>query len=515
MRAIISVSDKTGVAEFARGLVKLGYGIFSTGHTKKDIEEAGVPVKSVSDITGFPEILDGRVKTLHPMVHGGILARRDLPAHMKELKEKKIEKIDLVVVNLYPFVQTVAQENVTLQDALENIDIGGPAMIRASAKNFPGVIIVVDPTDYPVILEKLQKGDLPLDERQRLAQKAFQHTAVYDTAIAQYLRMGEAGLPEELTIAMKKRYALRYGENPHQKAAFYAELAVGSGQNTGITWAEQLGGKELSFNNILDADAAWGAAVDFAAPTVSVIKHTNPCGLATHKDIAEAYRRAFSGDEVAAYGGIVAANRPVTLAMAEAMRPVFYEIVIAPGYEPAALKLLKEKKKDLRILEAELPPGYGKEECGYIDYRRVKGGFLVQNSDSVPEKQVDMKVVTKRAPTAKEKEDLLFAWRACKHVKSNAILLAKDKMITGMGAGQPSRIVSVQIAGEKAGAKAKGSVLASDAMFPFADVVEHAAKLGVTAIIQPGGSIRDQESIDAADKHNIAMVLTGERHFRH
>jgi len=514
MRAIISVSDKTGAVDFARGLNALGYEIFSTGNTKKAINEGGVPVKSVSDITGFPEILDGRVKTLHPMVHGGILARRDLPAHMKELAEKKIEKIDLVAVNLYPFVQTVSKEGVTLENALENIDIGGPTMIRASAKNFPGVIIVVDPDDYPLIIEKLKKGDLPLEERKRLAQKAFQHTAIYDTAIAQYLRQGEEGLPEEMTVAMRKRYGLRYGENPHQTAAFYAELSVEMKQNTGITWAEQLHGKELSFNNILDADAAWGAAVDFAAPTVSVIKHTNPCGLASHEDIAEAYKRAFSGDEVAAYGGIVAANRPVTAAMAEAMRPVFYEIVIAPAYEPRALELLK-KKKDLRILVAELPPGYGKEECPYTDYRRVKGGFLVQGSDSLPEKQVDMKVVTKRAPTEKEKEDLLFAWRTAKHVKSNAIMLVKDKMVTGMGAGQPSRIISAQIAGEKAGNKAKGSVLASDAMFPFSDVVEHAAKIGVTAIIQPGGSIRDQESIDAADKHNIAMVLTGVRHFRH
>jgi len=514
MRAIVSVSDKTGVVDFAKGLSELGYEIFSTGNTKKAISEGGVPVKSVSDITGFPEILDGRVKTLHPMVHGGILARRDLSAHMKELADKKIEKIDLVAVNLYPFVQTVSKEDVTLEDALENIDIGGPTMIRASAKNFPGVIVVVDPADYPVVLEKLQKGDLPLEERKRLAQKAFQHTAIYDTAIAQYLRQGEEGLPEEMTVAMKKRYGLRYGENPHQTAAFYAELAVGAKQNTGITWAKQLHGKELSFNNILDADAAWGAAVDFAAPAVSVIKHTNPCGLASHEDIAEAYRRAFSGDEVAAYGGIVAANRPVTLAMAEAMRPVFYEIVIAPAYEPEALELLK-KKKDLRILVAELPPGYGREECAYTDYRRVKGGFLVQGSDSLPEKQVEMKVVTKRAPTAQEKEDLLFAWRAAKHVKSNAIMLVKDKMVTGMGAGQPSRIISARIAGEKAGEKARGSVLASDAMFPFSDVVEHAAKIGATAIIQPGGSIRDQESIDAADKYNIAMVLTGVRHFRH
>ncbi len=514
MRAIVSVSDKTGVTEFTKGLSKLGYEVFSTGGTKKALAEAGVPVKSVSEIIGFPEILDGRVKTLHPMVHGGILARRDLPAHMKELADKKIEKIDLVAVNLYPFVQTVAKEGVTLQDALENIDIGGPTMIRASAKNFPGVIVVVDPADYQTVLEKLQKDDLPLEERKKLAQKAFQHTASYDTAIAQYLRQGEDGFPDEMTVAMKKRQGLRYGENPHQTAAFYAEQVAGVKQNTGITWAKQLHGKELSFNNILDADSAWGAATDFAAPTVSVIKHTNPCGLASHKDIAEAYRRAFSGDEVAAFGGIVAANRPVTLAMAEAMKPVFYEIVIAPDYEPKALELLK-KKKDLRILVAELPPDYGKAEFGYLDFRRVKGGFLVQDSDSLPEGQVNLKTVTRREPTLKEVEDLLFAWRAAKHVKSNAIMLIKDKTVVGMGAGQPSRIISAQIAKEKAGDKAKGSVLASDAMFPFPDVVEAAAAGGVTAIIQPGGSIRDEDSIKAADKHNIAMVFTGVRHFRH
>jgi phosphoribosylaminoimidazolecarboxamide formyltransferase/IMP cyclohydrolase len=514
MRAIVSVSDKTGVTEFVQGLSKLGYEIFSTGGTKKALAEAGVPVKSVSEITGFPEILDGRVKTLHPAVHGGILARRDLPAHMEELASKKIEKIDLVAVNLYPFVQTVSREGVTLEEALENIDIGGPTMIRASAKNFPGVIVIVDPSDYQPVLEKLKQGDLSQDERQRLAQKAFQHVAIYDTAISQYLRQDMEGLPDEMTVAMKKRYGLRYGENPHQTAAFYAETVAGARQNTGITWAKQLWGKELSFNNILDADAAWGAAVDFAAPTVSVIKHTNPCGLASHEDIAEAYRRAFSGDEVAAFGGIVAANRPVTLAMAEAMRPVFYEIVIAPDYEAEALNLLK-KKKDLRILVAELPPGYGQDECGYLDFRRVKGGFLVQDSDSLPEGQVNLKTVTKREPTPKEIADLLFAWRAAKHVKSNAIMLVKDKTVVGMGAGQPSRIVSAQIAREKAGDRAKGSVLASDAMFPFPDVVEAAAAGGVTAIIQPGGSIRDEDSIRAADAHNIAMVFTGVRHFRH
>jgi len=514
MRAIISVSDKAGVTDFAKGLSQLGFEIFSTGGTKKVLAEAKIPVKSVSEITGFPEILDGRVKTLHPMVHGGILANRKIAAHMEELAKNKIETIDLVVVNLYPFVQTVAKENVTLDEALENIDIGGPTMIRAAAKNFTSVIVLVDPADYQPVLEKLKRGDLPLAERKRLAQKAFQHVAVYDTAISQYLRQDTEGFPEEMTIAMKKRYGLRYGENPHQQAAFYAELAVGTSIDTGITWAKQLGGKELSFNNILDADAAWGVVTNFSTPTDAIIKHTNPCGLASHDDIAEAYRRAFSGDEVAAFGGIVAANRPVTLAMAEAMKPVFYEIVIAPEYESEALKLLKSKK-DLRILVAELPPGYGKAPAGYLDFRRVKGGFLVQNSDSLSEDSVNLKTVTKRQPTPAEISDLLFAWRAVKHIKSNAIVLAKDKTLLGMGAGQPSRIVSAQIAIEKAGDKVMGSVLASDAMFPFSDVVEAAAKAGVTAIIQPGGSIRDEDSIKAADARNMAMVFTGTRHFRH
>jgi len=514
MRAIISVFDKTGVVGFAKELSQLGFEIFSTGGTQKAMEEAKVPVRSVSGLTGFPEILDGRVKTLHPIIYGGILARRDLSDHMKQLADNKIESIDLVAVNLYPFVQTVAKEGVTIDEALENIDIGGPSMIRASAKNFPSVIVVVDPADYPLILEKLKAGSVEPDERKRLAQKAFQHVATYDTAISQYLRQDTEEFPDEMTVALKKRYSLRYGENPHQQAAFYAEQEVGKGKGTGITWAEQLGGKELSFNNILDADAAWGAATDFATPTVAVIKHTNSCGLASHEDIAEAYRRAFSGDSVAAFGGIVAANRTVTLAMAEAIKPVFYEIVIAPEYDAEALKLLKQKK-DLRILVAKLPPGYGEAETSYLDFRRVKGGFLVQSSDSVPEKSVSLKSVTKREPTKAEIEDLLFAWRAVKHIKSNAIILAKDKTLLGMGAGQPSRIISAQIAREKAGEKAKGSVLASDAMFPFSDVVEAAADAGVTAIIQPGGSIRDEDSIKAADEHNIAMVFTGERHFRH
>ncbi|MFC1931244.1 bifunctional phosphoribosylaminoimidazolecarboxamide formyltransferase/IMP cyclohydrolase [Chloroflexota bacterium] len=514
MRAVISVSDKAGVTDFAKGLSQLGFEIFSTGGTKKAMMEAGAPVKSISDITGFPEILDGRVKTLHPMVHGGLLAKRSLPAHMAELAENKIEAIDLVAVNLYPFVQTVSKEGVTLDDALENIDIGGPTMIRAAAKNFPSVIVVVDPADYQPVLEKLKKGDLPLEERKRLAQKAFQHVAIYDTAISQYLRQDVEDLPDEMTVALKKRYGLRYGENPHQMAAFYAEPVVGGNRDTGITWAKQLGGKELSFNNILDADAAWGAVIDFSAPTVAVIKHTNPCGLASHDNIAEAYRRAFSGDPVAAFGGIVAVNRAIDLATAEEMKKIFYEIVIAPEYEDKALEMLK-KKKDLRILVAELPPAYGVSHEGYLDFRRVRGGFLVQGSDSLAEDSVTLKTVTKREPMEAEVKDLLFAWRAVKHVKSNAIVLVKDKTLVGMGAGQPSRIVSAQIAKEKAGEKTKGSVLASDAMFPFPDVVEAAAAGGVTAIIQPGGSIRDEDSIKAADEHNIAMVFTGVRHFRH
>jgi len=514
MRAIVSVSDKTGVTDFAKGLSQSGFEVFSTGGTKKALAEAGVPVKSVSEITGFPEILDGRVKTLHPLIYGGILARRDLPEHMVQLAENKIGAIDLVAVNLYPFVQTVAKKGVTLDEALENTDIGGPSMIRASAKNFPSVIVLVDPTDYQPVLDKLRAGGVELAERKRLAQKAFQHVALYDTAISQYLRQDMEAFPEEMTVALKKRYGLRYGENPHQAAAFYAELSVGEKQATGITWAKQLSGKELSFNNILDADAAWGAVTDFAAPTVAVIKHTNPCGLASHNDIAEAYRRAFSGDPVAAFGGIVASNRAITLAMAEGIKPVFYEIVIAPEYEAEALELLK-RKKDLRILVAELPPGYGKTEPGYLDFRRVKGGFLVQSSDSLPEDSVSLKTVTKREPTQAEIADLLFAWRAVKHIKSNAIVLAKDKTLLGMGAGQPSRIISARIAIEKAGEKVVGSVLASDAMFPFPDVVEAAAAAGVTAIIQPGGSIRDDASIKAADEHKIAMVFTGVRHFRH
>lgn len=512
MRAIISVSDKTGVADFAQKLSQLGFEIFSTGGTKKALAEANVPVKSVSKITGFPEILDGRVKTLHPAVYGGILARRDLPAHMTQLAENNIKTIDLVAVNLYPFVQTVAREDVTFDEAVENIDIGGPSMIRAAAKNFPSVIVLVDPADYQPVLEKLEQGGMELAERKRLAQKAFQHVAIYDTAISQYLRQDTEGFPEEMTIALKKRYSLRYGENPHQPAVFYAEQVVGGGKDTGITGARQLWGKELSYNNIMDADAAWGVVTDFSAPTVAIIKHTNPCGLASHDDIGEAYRLALTGDPLAAYGGIVASNRAIDLATAKEIGKTFYEIVIAPGYETEALEVLK-RKKDLRILVAELPPAYDK--AGYLDFRRVKGGFLVQIPDSLPEDNVEIRTVTRREPTPAEIKDLRFAWRAVKHVKSNAIVIAKNTTLLGMGAGQPSRVVSVELALERAGEQARGSVLASDAMFPFADSVEMAARGGVAAIIQPGGSIRDEEAIKVANEYNMAMFFTGVRHFKH
>jgi phosphoribosylaminoimidazolecarboxamide formyltransferase/IMP cyclohydrolase len=509
VRAILSVSDKAGLVDFAKGLAELKTDIFSTGGTKKALVEAGVPVKSVSEITGFPEILDGRVKTLHPMVHGGILARRDLPAHVEELAKNNIQPIDLVVVNLYPFVQTVAKPDVAMQDALENIDIGGPTMIRASAKNFPHVIVVVDPADYDGVLEKLRSGEVNFEERKRLAQKAFQHTAVYDTAIAQYLWRGEEGFPEDMTIALKKRYGLRYGENPHQQAAFYEEAG---NRQQGIASAKQLWGKELSFNNILDADAAWGAAIEFGEPTVAIIKHTNPCGLASCGDLAEAYRRALAGDPVSAFGGIVALNRPVTKAMAEEVVKTFYEIVIAPGYEPGALEIL-QTKKDLRILDSgpleSTPPVLP------LDYRRVRGGLLVEGQDELEEDPRKWRVVTKRQPTEEELQTMGFAFKVAKHVKSNAIVLAKGTTLLGMGAGQPSRVDSVEIARKKAGDESQGSVLASDAMFPFPDGIEVGAKAGATAVVQPGGSVRDDEVIAMADQYNLAMMFTGVRHFRH
>ena len=509
MRAIISVSDKSGVADFARGLKELGIEIFSTGGTKKSLEAAGVRIHSISELTGFPEILDGRVKTLHPAVHGGILARRDLPQHMSQLTQNNIELIDMIVVNLYPFVETVTKAEVSLDEALENIDIGGPSMLRSAAKNFPSILVVVDPGDYDAILQKLRQGNIDLGYRKRLAQKAFQHVALYDTAIAQYLN--EETFPEEMTIALKKARNLHYGENPHQQAAFYIEQNVRQRQD-GLASLEQLGGPEISFNNLLDLDAALNVLSEFTAPTIAIMKHTNSCGLASHNDLAEAYRRALAGDPVAAFGGIVASNRILDLATAQEIDKSHYDAIVAPGYQKEALELLR-RKESLRL--AKVTP-YNPSPSGLqLDFRRVRGSFLAQMPDTLTEFELKPRIVTKRQPSEAELSDLLFAWKAVKGIKSNAIVIAKDKKLLGMGAGQPSRVVSVELALKRAGDQAKGSVLASDAFFPFTDGPELAIKHGVTAIIQPGGSVRDKEVIELANQYNIAMVFTGVRHFRH
>ncbi len=506
MRAVISVSDKSGLGEFARALAGLGVEIFSTGGTQKAIAEAGVPVRSIAEMTGFPEILDGRVKTLHPAVHGGILARRDVPDHLGQLESHGIGLIDVVVVNLYPFVETISREGVDLTEALENIDIGGPTLVRASAKNFPHVLVIVDPEDYEETAKRLGDGMLDEGFRKQLARKAFRHVALYDTAIADYLSEGPGDFPEELTIGMVKAQGLRYGENPHQKGAFYAgTLARGAG----IAGAKQLWGKELSFNNIADADAAWSAASDFDGPAVSVIKHMNPCGLASHEDLTEAYRRALAGDPVSAFGGIVACNQKIDGETAEEISKVFYEIVIAPEFEEDALDILK-KRKNLRILEmGSAGGGVG------LEVKTVEGGFLVQTRDTGGDDPSGWRCVTKRQPTDEEMKDLEFAWKVAKHVKSNAIVLAKDRSLVGMGAGQPNRVNSVHLALRAAAERAKGSALASDAFFPFADNVELAAGGGVGAIVQPGGSVRDEEVVQTADTLGIAMLFTGVRHFKH
>jgi phosphoribosylaminoimidazolecarboxamide formyltransferase / IMP cyclohydrolase len=515
MRAIISVDDKTGLVPFALGLTELGIEIFSTGNTQHVMREGGVAARGVTDLTGFPEILDGRVKTLHPAVHAGLLARRDLPAHQAELTRHGFEPIDLVVSNLYPFVQTVAGRSVELDEALERIDIGGPTLIRASAKNFPAVLTIVDPADYESVLELLRAGPVPLTDRRRLAQKAFQHVAAYDTAIAEYLRPDGSPFPEELTLSFERITPLRYGENPHQEAAFYAERTVRHAGPRGVAAAEQLHGKELSFNNILDADAAWNAVTDFSEPAAVIVKHTNPIGLSCNDDLSEAYRRAFAADPVSAYGGILALNRPLDAATAAATRGVFYEIVLAPDYDTEALRRLRTRK-DLRVLRmpATTSQTAGDDE-GALEYRFVRGGMLIQTADAVRLESVTFRTVSRRPPSDTELADLRFAWRAVKHVKSNAILLAADRTLLGMGAGQPNRATSVMLAVRAAGARARGSVLASDAFFPFADGVEAAAAAGVTAIVQPGGSIRDAESIAAADTAGMAMVFTDMRHFRH
>jgi phosphoribosylaminoimidazolecarboxamide formyltransferase/IMP cyclohydrolase len=516
--ALIAPYDKTGAADLARGLIDLGFEIISTSGTLKHLTEAGVPARSVSDLTGFPEILDGRVKTLHPAVHAGLLARRDKPEHMEELARQGLSGIDVVAVNLYPFRETISKPDVTLEDALENIDIGGPTMLRAAAKNFPSVLVLVDPADYPEALDRLRSEGMPLDYRRKLAGKAFQHVASYDTAIAQYLRSQESGarseqtFPAQLTIGLAKAAGLRYGENPHQRAAVYRDDEPGP--PTGLLAAELLHGLDMSYLNYLDADAAWRAATEFDDPTVVIVKHATPCGVASHDDIAVAYERAYAGDEISPFGGIIAANREVTWDMTEAMKGKRYDIIVAPAYDDSALERLK-KRRDLRILRIQ-EEGRGKEEEG-VEYRSMGGGMLIQTPDSRRASDLELKVMTRRAPTAGELADLRFAWTALKHAKSNAIVVAKDRATVGIGCGQPNRLWATQHALEHAGERTKGAVLASDAFFPFArgDAVEDACKAGVTAVIQPGGGVRDEEAVEVCNEYGVAMVFSGTRAFRH
>jgi len=515
-RAIVSVSDKSGVVSFAKGLAQMGVEILSTGGTAKTLREQGVSVKDISDYTGFPEMLDGRVKTLHPKVLGGLLGQRSKPEHVQKMKEHGILPIDLVAVNLYPFEATVAKEGCTLEEAIENIDIGGPTMIRSAAKNYPDVTVLVDPSDYDLVLSELkEKGEISVETNFRLAKKVFQHTARYDGAISNYLGQIEKGkkvyeFPETFTFQVKRAQGLRYGENPHQKAAFYREYGV---TEASVSNAIQIQGKELSYNNILDTDSAFETVKEFDEIAAVIIKHNNPCGAAVSKiSLADAYRKAKDCDPVSAFGGVVGFNRIVDEETAKEMVQIFLEVIIAPGLDPKAMEILKTKK-DLRILQT--PPLTGFRSQGGFDLRKVVGGLLVQDRDlgRVPTDQ--WKVVTRRNPTEEEKRALAFGWKVAKHVKSNAIVLVREDRTIGIGAGQMSRVDSTRLAVMKAQSSTKGTVLASDAMFPFRDGVDTGAEAGASAIIQPGGSIRDDEVIAAADEYNIAMVFTGMRHFRH
>jgi phosphoribosylaminoimidazolecarboxamide formyltransferase / IMP cyclohydrolase len=511
-KALISVSDKTGLIPFARRLADAGVEIISTGGTATMLKEAGIPVIGISEVTGFPEILDGRVKTLHPNIHSGLLAVRDNEAHRKQLNDLQIETIDLVVVNLYPFKQTIAKPDVTFAEAIENIDIGGPTMLRAAAKNHQYVTVVVDAADYEQVATEIeQNGDTSLDTRRRLAAKVFRHTAAYDALISRYLseQVGDF-LPESYTVTYEKAQDLRYGENPHQRAAFYREPLAGGAS---IARAQQLHGKELSYNNINDADAALAIVREFAEPAVVAVKHSNPCGVGIGADIREAYQKAYEADPVSIFGGIVAANRPVDRDTALLMKETFLEIILAPDFTEEAQAVLTEKK-NLRLLR--IPSlNESREAAQGFRIAPVAGGALVQDYDVKQLDDADIRVVTDKQPTAEELAQLKFAWKVVKHVKSNAIVLAKDNMTIGVGAGQMNRVGAAGIAIAQAGEKAKGAVLASDAFFPMPDTVEAAAKAGITAIIQPGGSVRDQDSIDACNRHGIAMVFTGVRHFKH
>lgn len=508
-RALVSVSNKTGVVEFVKGLLEQGIEVISTGGTKKLLEENGLQVIGISEVTGFPEIMDGRVKTLHPNIHGGLLAVRDNETHVAQMNELGIEPIDFVVVNLYPFKETIAKPDVTFADAIENIDIGGPTMIRSAAKNHKFVSVIVDPTDYDVVLAELKENGKVTDETKRkLAAKVFRHTAAYDALISNYLteQTGEES-PETLTVTFEKKQDLRYGENPHQKAMFYkAPFAAASS----VAYAKQLHGKELSYNNINDADAALSIVKEFTEPAVVAVKHMNPCGVGVGVDIHEAYTRAYEADPVSIFGGIIAANREIDKATAEKLHEVFLEIVIAPSFSEEALQVL-QNKKNLRLLTVDI----AKEDVASKQLTSVQGGLLLQEEDTVSLNEETVTIPTKREPTEQEWNDLKLAWKVVKHVKSNAIVLAKDNMTIGVGAGQMNRVGSAKIAITQAAEKANGSALASDAFFPMPDTVEEAVKAGVTAIIQPGGSIRDEDSIKKADEFGIAMVFTGVRHFKH
>lgn len=506
-RALISVSDKTGIVEFAKKLEKNGIDIISTGGTFRALKEAGVSVIPVSDVTGFPEMMDGRVKTLHPKIHGGILALRDNPGHLKAMEENGIIGIDLVVVNLYPFQETIKKPNVTREEAIENIDIGGPSMIRAGAKNYKYVTVVVDPTQYDDIIARIEGNTLTEEFRLSLAQKAFLHTAIYDSAIANYLSKEIDGdlFPAIFSPSYIKKQDLRYGENPHQKAAFYTN----SQMSGGMAGAKQLHGKELSYNNIVDMEAAWNLVQEWKDEAACVIvKHTNPCGVALGENAEDAFTRAFEADSKSAFGGIVAMNRPCDKAAAEKMKPIFFEVIIAPSFTEDALALLSEKK-NIRLIEVK--PTEEKE----WQLHKISGGLLIQTADDITETKNDWTCVTKRQPTEEEWKALAFAWKVVKHVKSNAIVLTGEKVTYGVGAGQMNRVGAAEIAIAEAGENCHGAVMSSDAFFPFGDTIEAAGKAGITAVIQPGGSIRDQESIDMANKYGIAMIFTGHRHFKH
>jgi phosphoribosylaminoimidazolecarboxamide formyltransferase/IMP cyclohydrolase len=526
-RAILSVTDKTGLVDFARKLSALGIELISTGGTAKLLRDSGVTVKDISELTGFPEMLDGRVKTLHPNVHGGILHRREDPKHVAAVAEHGIAPIDMVVVNLYAFEKTAAKPGVAFEELIENIDIGGPSMIRSAAKNFHDVAIVTSPADYDSITDELSRsaGALSQETKWRLAQKAFATTAAYDSAIASTLERisadsfqlppEKAVFPPTLRFTFQKALDLRYGENPHQKAAMYSD-----GSGLGVANARQLQGKELSFNNIVDLQAAWDLAQEFDDPVVAIIKHTNPCGTATGKTLAEAYKRALECDPVSAFGGVIGVNRPIDADAAEEMHKLFLEVIAAPAFDEAA-KAKFATKKNLRLVEVIDPRSPGRIRpaaepagCNWV-LKNISGGLLIQDADVRPLQDADLKVVTQRPPTPEETRALLFAWKVCKHVKSNAIVYARDGQTVGIGAGQMSRVDSAKIGAMKAQLPLQGTVAASDAFFPFPDGVEEIARAGATAIIQPGGSQRDPEVIAAADRLGLAMLFTGVRHFRH